>query len=148
MRVEIINMTSCNTRTALPVSSDPFRTLFQDWFPTTYRASSVTFVPTMNVAESTEGYKITLDLPGLTKEEVNVQFSDGLLTVSGERKNENVGDQGRWHVVERTHGTFARSLRFPAGVDGGAVSAEMKDGVLAITVPKAAASKARKISVN
>lgn len=102
----------------------------------------------MNVAESTEGYKVTLDLPGLAKDEINVQFSDGLLTVSGERKNENVGEHGRWHVVERSHGTFARSLRFPAGVDAGSVSADMKDGVLTIAIPKAAASKARKISVS
>lgn len=141
-------MTPSQLQTQLANATDPFRTFFEDWLPTTNRITAPAFAPSMNVIESNDGYKVMLDLPGVAKDEVNVAFAEGVLTVSGERKREESTKDGRWHVIERSHGSFARSLRFPSDVDTSKVGAEMKDGVLTVTLPKSAQSKSRKIAIN
>ena len=97
------------------------------------------------------GDKLVLraDLPGLRKEDVNVEIEDGILTISGERSNEDVEDREGYYHSERSYGQFQRSLALPEGVTGDNCDATFKDGVLEVTipVPKQAERSARKVQI-
>jgi len=83
------------------------------------------------------GDKLVLraDLPGLRKEDVSVEVEDGILTISGERSNENEEDREGYYHSERSYGQFQRSLALPEGVTGDNCDATFKDGVLEVTIP-------------
>ena len=97
------------------------------------------------------GDKLVLraDLPGLRKEDVDVEIEDGILTISGERSNENEEDREGYYHSERSYGQFQRSLALPEGVTGDNCDATFKDGVLEVTipVPKQAEKSARKVQI-
>ena len=97
------------------------------------------------------GDKLVLraDLPGLRKEDVSVEIEDGILTISGERSNEDVDDREGYYHSERSYGQFHRSLALPDGVTGDNCEATFKDGVLEVTMPlpKQAERSARKIQI-
>jgi len=104
-----------------------------------------------DVAETDDAVKITADLPGLTEKEIDVSLADGVLTIKGERKSEKEegGKDKRYHRVERSYGAFERAMSLPADVDESKVSAEFKNGVLELTLPKKPEAKkqAKKIQV-
>jgi HSP20 family protein len=97
------------------------------------------------------GDKLVLraDLPGLRKEDVSVEIEDGILTISGERSNENEEDRDGFYHSERSYGHFQRSLALPEGITGESCDATFKDGVLEVTipVPKQAEKSARKVQI-
>ena len=97
------------------------------------------------------GDKLVLraDLPGLRKEDVDVEIEDGILTISGERSNENEEDREGYYHSERSYGQFQRSLALPEGVTGDNSEATFKDGVLEVTipVPKQAEKSARRVQI-
>jgi HSP20 family protein len=107
--------------------------------------------PAVNVSESKEEYTVTAELPGLTANDVNVQFTDGVLTVRGEKeeKQEEKKDDRKYYMWERRFGSFQRSFPFPGGIVEGKIAAEFKDGILTVHLPKAEELKAeaRKIPV-
>ena len=104
-----------------------------------------------DVVESDDAVKITADLPGLTEKEIDVSLADGVLTIKGERKTEKEegGKDKRYHRVERSYGAFERAMSLPADVDETKISADFKNGVLELTLPKKpeAKKKAKKIQV-
>jgi HSP20 family protein len=108
-------------------------TLFQDSV-NTRRAQN--FTPAVDLWETAASYELEVALPGLKKENINVEFEEGVLRVSGERafKKENQGH--KYHRVENLYGKFKRSFQLPEHVDASAISAQFEDGVLRITVPK------------
>ena len=97
------------------------------------------------------GDKLVLraDLPGLRKEDVNVEIEDGILTISGERSNEDVEDREGYYHSERSYGQFQRSLALPDGITGDNCDATFKDGVLEVTIPmpKQAERAAKKVPI-
>lgn len=115
-------------------------------FLTKGRSSSM--VPSLDVSESADDLVIVAELPGVAKDDVKVTLHDGVLTISGEKKKADVPEGSRRHRVERVSGTFTRSLELPVPVNASAVSAEMKDGILRIVVPKAEEARPREIRVN
>jgi HSP20 family protein len=133
--------------------AERFPSLFGDLFSTfmtpAFAASApgAAMNPALDVVEGAEGYRVTLDLPGLTQEHVNVQFADNVLTIQGERREESARDEDRHHIVERTRGAFARSIKFPTNVDPSRVKAVMKHGVLTVTVPKTETARTQAIKV-
>jgi len=92
---------------------------------------------------------VRADLPGLRKEDVNVEIEDGMLTISGHRSEEEVEDRDDFYRSERSYGEFFRALSLPEGVTGDACEATFKDGVLEVSVPlpKQPERKARKVEV-
>lgn len=105
-----------------------------------------TWAPALDATETEHGWNVTVDLPGVGSESVDVTFDRNTLTVRGSRQR--VEAEGtRAGIRERAMGTFERSLRFPQHVDSEKISAGFKDGVLTITVPKAESAKPRKIVV-
>ena len=105
------------------------------------------YSPLANVAESENEYEVTVDLPGLKPEDVNVKLRHGDFWITGERKHEHEEKQKNWHRVERRYGQFRRMIRLGDEVDPDKVNAEYKDGVLRITVPKTETSKPKRITV-
>ncbi len=94
--------------------------------------------PRIDVHESDEAWTIDAELPGLEQSDIEVSFDEGVLTISGERNRTSDDEDeatGARHV-ERYQGSFRRSLRLPEDVDGGAIKAAYKNGVLSVTVPK------------
>jgi HSP20 family protein len=106
------------------------------------------WMPAMDLVESADHFVLRADLPGMSEEDVNIEFEDGTLTVSGERKTEHEEEKEGYHRVERSFGAFSRSLTLPQGVDPEAVTASFDRGVLEIRIPKPEQRKPRKISIS
>lgn len=104
------------------------------------------WMPRVDLAESDDRYTLALDLPGLSKEDLDINYHDGVLTISGERKAEETEEQRNFVRVERRFGQFRRSFTLPK-VDAENIKATYADGVLTIDVPKVEEVKPRKIAV-
>lgn len=94
------------------------------------------FTPFMDVKETPEAYEVSLEVPGLKPEQIQVSLSGDLLTIKGEKKEEQEKKNGDFHLVERRFGSFQRTLRLPNQVDHKKLSATQTNGVLKITLPK------------
>ncbi|MCF7675345.1 MAG: Hsp20/alpha crystallin family protein [Akkermansiaceae bacterium] len=96
------------------------------------------WLPAVDVEEDSNAWLITADLPEVKKEDIRVAVSDGVLTLSGERRRETEEDDKdrKFHRIERVYGSYERSFRLPDGVEPAEVSAEFHDGVLRIRMPK------------
>jgi HSP20 family protein len=103
--------------------------------------------PKLNLSESETQYDVEVDLPGLKPEEVNLELKQGDLWITGERKSESEEKGKTWHRVERSYGQFRRVIHLGDDVATESVTAEYKDGVLHVTVPKAEKAKTRKIEI-
>jgi len=104
------------------------------------------FYPPLNAWEEGDAIKVEAEIPGVKIEEVEVSFDNGELTLKGEKKFEG-NESATLHRRERLYGSFSRTLRLPWEVMAEKISAELKDGVLTVTLPKAEAAKPRKVSV-
>ena len=105
------------------------------------------WTPAVDVFEDTEGVTFKFDLPEVDAKDVDVRLEDGVLTVRGQRKLEREDKREGYHRIERSYGVFARSFTLPATLDSEKVSAEQKNGVLRIFVPKRAEAKPKSVSV-
>ena len=93
--------------------------------------------PSVDISETEAEYLIRADLPAVKKEDVHITFDDGLLTISGERKQKTEEKNEKSHRVETLYGTFSRSFSLPDNVDAANIRAESKDGVITVRVAKA-----------
>jgi HSP20 family protein len=103
--------------------------------------------PSVDVVENDDNFLLSVELPGVRKEDVKITVADGVLTVRGEKKQEQERKNGSYHRLERSFGTFERSFTLPTAVQDGRIEAGFSDGVLTITVPKAEQAKVREIEV-
>lgn len=103
------------------------------------------FSPRINTREGEFAYHIEVDLPGVKKEDVNLQIEDGVLVVSGERKVKNEIKEENYYKIESSFGSFSRSFQLPEEADIENVHAESVDGVLEIVVPKLESSRVEKV---
>jgi HSP20 family protein len=94
------------------------------------------WAPSVDISETGEEYLIRAALPAVKKEDVNVTVEDGMLTLSGERRQKEQQTNEKFHKVESFYGSFSRSFALPDAVNEAAIKAESKDGVLTIHVPK------------
>jgi len=112
------------------------------------RAHPERFSPAIDIAERDTGFELSVELPGVKPEDVEVKLENGVLTVSGERRDASNEEHDGYRRIERRYGSFCRSFELPDNVRHDAVTAELTDGVLTITVPKGKRALARKIEVN
>ena len=105
------------------------------------------WIPTVDIAETDAEYQIKAELPEVKKEDVKVSVEDGVLTISGERRQETEEKGKKYHRVERSYGSFVRSFTLPDHVDDARVKAEYKDGVLNLHLPKSEKAKPKAIDV-
>lgn len=126
-----------------PSLYEPFRTFgtrLADWLS-----------PATEASGGDKSYVISMELPGVSEKDIELTVEDGVVTIRGEKKTEEEKKGDTWYFSERQYGAFRRSFRLPADADGEGVAAEMKDGVLRITVPKSAPhapEKARKVEIS
>ena len=120
---------------------DPFR---GDWGGFN---QSLDFIPRFDVKEIKHAYVIKADLPGVKDEDLDVSLSGNLLTISGKREEEHREEGESYYAMERSAGTFARSFTMPDGVDGASVTAELKNGVLTVQIPKKPEAQPRRIAI-
>jgi HSP20 family protein len=103
----------------------------------------------LNVSETEKTVEVTADVPGVEPKDINVELSDGVLTIKGEKSAEKDEKNKDYHLFERSYGSFERSVSLPAEVDADKVAAKFDKGVLTVTLPKlpGAAEKVKKIEV-
>jgi HSP20 family protein len=106
------------------------------------------WAPAFDVYEEKDNYVVKAELPGIKREDINVSLHEGDLIISGERKSETPGEGTEVHRAERFFGKFQRTVSLPATVATDKVSAEYKDGILTVTLPKSEAAKPKQIQVN
>jgi HSP20 family protein len=121
---------------------DPFR---DDFGPLVSWTGGYT--PRFDVKETKDAYVLKADLPGVKDEEVDVSLSGNMLTISGKKEEEHKEEGEQYYAMERTSGSFSRSFSLPDSVDGEHVTAELKDGVLAVNVPKRPEAQPKKIAI-
>ena len=111
-------------------------------------AISVTeWSPLVDISEDEKEYVVKAEIPEMKKEDIKINVHDDVLTVSGERKYEKEEKGKKYHRVERAYGSFMRSFALPENADGSKISAEYKDGVLKVHLPKSEQAKKKAIEV-
>jgi HSP20 family protein len=112
--------------------------LFDEVFGKEFPFKAQGWAPAVNAAETKDEFTVTAELPGMKPEDVSVDFTDGMLTIRGEKVNEKTEkeDDRTYYMWERRFGTFQRTLPFPGGIDDKKIAAEFKDGVLTVRLPK------------
>ena len=111
-------------------------------------SGTVAWRPAMDVSETENEWVVQVELPGLSKEDIKVGVENDVLSIEGEKGHESSEDKDkRYHRAERTYGTFKRSFTLPSAVDTEKISADYRDGVLTLTLPKAEAAKPKEIEV-
>ncbi|HYG21820.1 MAG TPA: Hsp20/alpha crystallin family protein [Verrucomicrobiae bacterium] len=103
--------------------------------------------PALDLYEDSDKFTVHVELPGMNKEDIDISLHGGSLSISGERKVEEKHESSEAYRSERYVGRFQRSVHLPAPVAGDRVTAQYKDGVLTVTLPKAEEAKAKQISV-
>lgn len=103
----------------------------------------------VDIAETDDEIQVKADLPGIPEADVKVELEDDLLKIHAEKKAEEEKSGKHWRVVERSYGSFERTIRVPAGIDPDKTKAKFENGVLTVTLPKPpeASSKAHRIAV-
>lgn len=94
------------------------------------------FTPHVDACETSNGYEIEVALPGVKKEDISIDFQEGRLTITGERRFERKEENKRYQMLETQYGSFTRSFQLPDNVKPENIKAEMEDGILMVTVPK------------
>jgi HSP20 family protein len=107
--------------------------------------------PKIDVAEAKDAIEVTAELPGVDEKDIDLTLSNGVLTIRGEKKTERdeTGKDKSWHVIERSYGSFSRTIALPYDPDSGKVEAKFDKGVLRVRLPKPAeiAKKEKKIEI-
>jgi HSP20 family protein len=110
--------------------------------------SSGTWVPPVDIVETPEhDILVKAELPEMKREDIKVSFENNVLTIEGERKFETREDKDKYHRVERGYGAFRRTFTMPASVDAAGVSADYRDGVLTVKLPRREETRPRQIQI-
>ena len=104
------------------------------------------WTPAVDIYETADRYVVSAEVAGMSREDLDISVHDGRLTIAGARQERPQCEQ--YHRVERGHGGFSRTFQLPSPVDGDRVTADLRDGVLTITLPKADEGSARRIQVS
>ena len=135
------------------LNSNPMSRLLNDFWnaaewPNSYEEDSTVWAPRIDVEENENEYQVYADVPGLNKKDVSITLEDGVLTIKGERKREEKKEDQNTSYMERNHGNFSRSFTLPSKVDEKKIAANLKDGVLSVSLPKAEVVKPKEIAIS
>ena len=124
--------------------------LFDDFYgltPAKREGSTSVWAPAVDVCEDEENFYVSAELPGMNKEDVDLELENNVLSIKGERKFEKKEEGETYHFIERSYGSFYRSFSLPRNIQGDQISAEFKDGVLKVTIPKTEEVKPKKVEI-
>jgi HSP20 family protein len=111
------------------------------------RATTTAWAPALDISERKDAYLVTVELPGVQADDLQITLEDGLLTIQGERHFAHDSSEQQFHRVERCYGAFRRSITLPAHVMAAGIEASVDNGVLQIVVPKVEEAKPKRIQV-
>lgn len=140
-----------NPTTAWLAERDPFRLMEGLFNGETGRGEELSnrpWRPAVDIRETGDAYVVSAELPGLSKEDVNITIENNVLKLTGERRFEKEVEEEEYHRVERAYGSFSRAFSLPTRVDAERVEASFQEGILTISVPKAAEARPRKIEIS
>lgn len=107
-----------------------------------------TWLPAVDLHEEDDAYILEADLPGMTRDDIDLQIEDDVVTLKGHREQKHEDKREGYERLERSYGSFTRSFRIPGGVDSSKAEAKFDNGVLRVTLPKPEDAKPRQIKVN
>lgn len=128
---------------------DPIRDLLAIQQLDRYTPGPSGWNPAVDLQETPDQYILTAEVPGMSRDDLDIRVDEGRITIAGirrERQRQRPCEQ--YHQVERGHGSFRRTFHLPVQVDGDRVAADLRDGVLTVTCPKAFDGAARRIQVS
>tara|TARA_Y100000588_G_scaffold376568_1_gene454534 strand:+ start:173 stop:610 length:438 start_codon:yes stop_codon:yes gene_type:complete len=140
-------LTHWKSATLFNFGSDFDRYFDNFWNNREDRLSNFTWSPAVDIKETKEAIEVSAELPGLNKEEIDVDVANGVLSIKGEKKYKKESEGENARRTERAYGSFSRAFTLPAEVESDAISAVYKDGVLSIKLPKSEAAKSKRIEV-
>jgi len=105
------------------------------------------WLPSVDVSETKNDLVIKAELPGLDTKDIDISMNNGYLTIKGEKKHEKEEKDENYHVIERSYGSFTRSVRLPREVQSDKITASFKNGILKITLPKSEEAKKKEIKI-
>ena len=105
------------------------------------------WLPSLDVAETKNELVVKVEVSGMAPKDIDISLSDGVLTIKGEKKQEKEEKEADYHLVERSYGSFTRSIRLPKEVQNDKISASYKDGILKVTLPKSEEAKKKEIKI-
>ena len=129
---------------------NPFRFYSPFFAPTRVRTDADThnWTPSVDVSETDNGFEVRAELPGVAKDDLSVSVKDNLLTLSGEKRQEDVdGDTQNYRRVERRYGSFQRRFTLPPDVAADDIKADYTDGVLTLSIPKPEVAKPTEVPI-
>ncbi len=136
------------TRPNLDLHSSRFSDILDEFFNDSLNYRRDSFMPNVDISETETEFEIAVTLPGMNKEDINVDLENGRLTISGERKFENEEKGKNYHRIESGFGTFNRSFQLPDTVDEESVEANYKDGMLNISIAKSEEKVKKQIEIS
>ena len=122
--------------------------LFESPYTAATRSECQQFAPALELRENQDSYQVSVELPGVDRKDVEVTLHDGVLSITGERKQETEVKEDEYVRTERAYGRFQRQVALPQPVNADSVKAAYKDGVLIITLPKSAEARPKPIVIS
>jgi HSP20 family protein len=122
--------------------------LFDEPFRLPFVTEDMGWTPSVQVTETDHAIDVTVELPGMMKDDVEVDLENNVLTIRGEKKQEKEEKEKEQYLFERYYGSFQRSFALPAPVDESRVKAEFRNGVLRINLEKSVQAKGKKITIS
>ncbi len=119
--------------------------MLEDFFPS--GVNGFDWLPSVDVVETKDAIEVRTELPGLTRENIDIQVANGVLTIKGEKKEQREEKETRYHHREVRYGSFVRSVTLPVDVKAENAAAQFKDGVLTISLPKEERAIHKKIEI-
>jgi HSP20 family protein len=132
------------------VAADPFERLFDTLAGGSGMRANANLMraPETDVVETEREIRVVTEMPGLRRENIEIDVENNVLTIRGEKREERAeGEGGKFHLAERRYGTFARSFVLPRDVDADGIGADFRDGVLTVTIPKSERARRRRIEI-
>ena len=128
---------------------NPFRFYSPFFAPTRVRTEADTYnwTPSVDISETDNSFEVRAELPGVAKDNLSVSVKDNLLTLSGEKQQENTDDTQNYRRVERRYGNFQRSFTLPSDVAADDIKADYTDGVLTLSIPKPEVAKPTEVPI-
>jgi HSP20 family protein len=111
------------------------------------RTDEEEWLPSLDVAETKNELVVKAEVPGMDPKDIDISLSYGRLTIKGEKRQEKEEKEADYHLVERSYGSFIRSVQLPREVQGDKISASYKNGILKITLPKSEEAKKKEIKI-
>lgn len=131
---------------------DRFERLFDEFgkLPAVIGGEKALMAPRVDMKETDTGFELTAEMPGVDKKDIDIRVADNVVTIKGEKKSTREEKEKDYHLVERSFGSFQRSLSLPCDIDEKRVEASLSDGVLKLVLPKAehAEEKIKKVEIH